>query len=182
MGKRHGLRFSLLTLLAFTAACALVAWQWPRNFSPMGHLLLLGWLALIAGQWACAAWTIADYSKRLSEYSRGQAVRHYLGFTCAALGGIAPTASWVLFRIVFGGGGSNVAQMSDDSTYDLWRLWFKVWPLLLFVNPASVFASLVTLTFYLRPRKDFPLLAMRLFGVANGSLATWVVMTFFPDA
>ena len=110
MKRQRGWHFSLLALFVFTAACAVVAWQWPRNFSPMGHLLLLGWLVMIAGQWACAAWSLPGDSKRLAEYSRGQAVRYKLAFAWAALGGVAPTATWLLFRIVFGG----ADRMSDS--------------------------------------------------------------------
>ena len=93
---------------------------------------------------------------------------------------IAPTLTLVLFRHVFGSGGSNVAQMTND--HGLWSLWFSAWPMLFFANPASVLGMLATCFIFFQPIRNPPLFLARVFGVANAMLATWITMTFFPDA
>ena len=175
-------QFGLRGMLAIVALLGVVFASVPPSFTPEGMALMLAWSAAAGGQIVAVAWAFRRQRGRLDERDAGARVRRGLAISTTLIAALPALTTLALFRIVFGGGGSNVAQYNSEATIDLWSLWFDAWLPLYFLNHLCVLVTLLTFTFYLRPRSDVPTLLARLFGLANCAIATWVTRTFFPDA
>jgi hypothetical protein len=175
-------QYRLGTLLIVVAVAAVLVWLWPRSFSLLGHAVLAAWVVSTLGFWGGAARTLVVFSRCAGSYSPSQIGRHYMAFTLAIVAGLAPTACLGVFRYVFGSGGSNVAQYAGSEGIDLWRVWYDAWVPLSYASPASVLLNLLTFFVFFRPRNDAAFFIMRVCGLGSALIATWVVMTFFPDA
>ena len=176
------MQFGLRSLLFIVFLAAVLVWLWPRSFTLFGHAFLATWVALTLGFVACAVKSMRQILKNVAAYSPGQVGRYYTAFTFAVLAAIAPTACLGFFRLVFGGGGSNVAQLAASGGMDLWSIWYDAWPPLFLLCPISVLVNLLTYAVFFRPRKDFAFFVMRLCGLGSALISTWVVTTHFPDA
>lgn len=178
------LQYGIAAMLAVTAIVAVLLSLWPRpgSFTPLGHALLALWVIVTLGLWGGAVRTIVAFSRRAGSYSPSEVGRHYVAFTLAVVGGIAPTACLGFYRLVFGSGGSNVAQFASSEGMDLWSIWFHAWIPLWYLSPASVVVILASYLVFFRPRKDAALFVMRACGLGSALISTWVVNTYFPDA
>ena len=79
--------------------------------------------------------------------------------------------------------GATVAQLvaGSESGMDLWRLWFHVWPFLLFFSGLSAFSGLVwTIACLKKPKRK--LLPVAIGSVVMSVFAFFTVGANFPDA
>ncbi len=101
----------------------------------------------------------------------------------SAVASVPPALTLLLFLRVFViGGSSNVAQLAGESGFDLWRLWFHVWPVLFFGNPLAFAVALVAALLPPYPPGRWQSFASRVCAVIAASFAWYTVVTFFPDA
>ena len=96
---------------------------------------------------------------------------------------ILPLFTLLLFLRVFViGRSSNVAQLAGEAGYELWRLWFAAWPLLVFGNLAAFVVVLVAAIVPPYSPAHWKSIASRVCAIVAAGFACHAVFTYFPDA
>jgi hypothetical protein len=162
------MQYGLIGIMLASTAIAASLSLW-KCFPLMGFWpFLWTWIALQALHAVLVVWAFA----RPPVVAGPKRPASLLASSVAA---IAPLLTLIVFvRVFVIGHSSNVAQMAADSGYDLWSLWFHVWPLLLFANLVAGLVAVIATVFPPYPPRHWASVAARFLAV--------LLVTFFPDA
>lgn len=122
------------------------------------------------------AYLIALYTLR-----RRKTLRHSI----VAISHLVPTAiALLMIRVFIVGGGGTVAQLASgsNSSMDMWRLWYNLWPLLLWVSGLSALVQLIWTILACSIATHRKWIPIAVSGLIMSAFGFFTVAANFPDA
>jgi len=185
------LQFSLRSLvILMTFCCVALSLLSYASFPPFAlHVLVvLAWSGLVVGQGGSALAAASGYRRRgPNEESWLRARRRWAVFL-ASVAAVGPTITFLLFAVASYCRGSRVdqidwwlAEIRASAELGSRGVFFSVWLALLCLDSASALLNAMSCAFYFRPRHDFPLLLMRVFGLLSSLIATLAALGFYAE-